>query len=139
MNLAGALKSGLLFFVNLMRLWETHWLVMQIDSSLHHRRRARYYSEAALGRRGPSSPPDRTDRQAPAVPLGNIVDRFFNTPGVAPERAMLGEHLHDVGITLPLVTWGKEGHLIRLDTLRDVSDRFYGGFAFPRFRGGASR
>ena len=30
----GAMKSGLLNFVNLMRFWSTHWLVLQIDSTL---------------------------------------------------------------------------------------------------------
>jgi hypothetical protein len=33
MMIQGAVKTGLYRFINLMRFWHTHWIVLQIDKS----------------------------------------------------------------------------------------------------------
>lgn len=131
----GAVKSGLFMFVNLMRLWRSHWLVLRIDSSL-----AEMGTPSTLTQRhwvvvNPNIQPKvRREGKGPWVAMGDVMSDFWKVPRGQMDRAMEGQHLADWPMELSLVTWGKEDFRVKMTRLGDVPARFYGGYAFSHIR-----
>ncbi|KTW17715.1 hypothetical protein [Sphingomonas sanguinis] len=131
----GALKSGLFMFANLMRFWRSHWLVIQIDSSLVTTGAPNTFEQRHWVVVNPNFQPRvRREGQGPWIAMGDIMPDFWKVPQEQAVRAMEGAHLADWPMELSLVTWGKEDFRARMTRLGDIPARFYGGYAFPHFR-----
>lgn len=120
----------------LLALWGSHWLVMQIDSSMltgggtsitqRHWVVVDPDTRPLIqppGQRGGLSPADFTAWQRAALSKEN--------------NAYSAQAQLDFDATaltnLRVVSWGNEHTPVRGATLGNISSRFYGGFAFPRF------
>ena len=140
----GLARSSLAELLELLDRWAGHWLVMQIDSSLLEG--------------GASSPLQRhwivvdSERQPliqPAGGQGGLLPGAFSTIRSLHERALLAQvrdayagqavvdeetRLDHAALTnLRVVSWGDEHYHLYTPTIGYVADKFYGGYAFPRF------
>lgn len=131
----GAVKSSLFMFANLMRFWRSHWLVLQIDSSLAETGSPSTFTQRHWVVVNPNFQPRvRREGKGPWVAMGDVMSDFWKLPSDQADRAMEGRHLADWPMELSLVTWGKEDYRVKMRRLGDIPARFYGGYAFPRIR-----
>ncbi len=127
-------KAGLREFVQAMHFWGRHWIVLQIDSSLIGGGEPSTFTQRHWVVVDPHYRPRVRDGDGRIVALGSIADRIV--PRTVPRGGVYWDDsaVRDWHMDLRLFTWGKEGVRTRVNILRDVPDRFYGAFAFPRLR-----
>lgn len=132
----GLLRGSRDDLLNLLRLWNGNWLVMQIDSSMLTGGATSITQRHWIV----VDPETRPLIQPPGQKDGFPVDDFIKWQRSAVQRAANaagGQATVDAASTalmrLRVVSWGKEHVSVRNPTLGDVNDRFYGGFVFPRF------
>lgn len=140
----GLFNSSLEDALALLDRWVGYWLVIQIDASLlsggstsiqqrhwvvvdpetppaiQAAGQAAWFDPKSFGRL-------RADRRKAA--LGPVHDAYS---GAAVAKGEDSQD-HRSPIRLRVVSWGDEHHPIRDATIGNFADRFYGGYAFPRF------
>lgn len=130
----GAAKGGLHSFINLMRFWCTHWIVLQIDASFAKGGMPTFDGRHWVAVSPHDQPRTRRDPKGPMVPLEAILPDFWKVPADQLDTAMLGRHLGSLPMDMRVVTWGKEDYRATASHLSDVESRYYRGYAFPRIR-----
>ncbi len=127
-------KAGLRDFIQAMHFWGRHWIVLQIDSSLIEGGEPSTFEQRHWVVVDPHYQPRVRDGDGKIVPLGSIGNHI--KPKAIPRGGVYWDDgaIRDWQMDLRLFTWGKEGVRCRINLLRDVPARFYGAFAFPRFR-----
>ena len=140
-GLFGASISSLL---NVLTLWSTHWLILEIDASLligggsapnnrHWVVVDPFQRPLVRSPGGQPKEPSALRDQLRRKPLGD------GPPPASPVEYMMADQRQAAGFdatltSLKLVSWGEEPYLIPNPTLGHVGAKFYGGFAFPHFR-----
>jgi hypothetical protein len=140
----GLLKSSMEELLELLDRWAGYWLVIQIDASLL------YGGPSSIQQRhwvviDPETPPmiqpagqaawfdprtfSRLRRDRRATALRQVNDAH------AGQAVVDAEDREDQrsATRLRVVSWGNEHHPLHGATIGNVADRFYGGYAFPRF------
>lgn len=127
-------KAGLRDFIQAMHYWGRNWIVMQIDSSLIKGGEPSTFTQRHWVVVDPHYTPRVRTAEGNVVPLGSIGDRI--KPVAVPRAGVYWDDsaVRDWRMDLRLFTWGSEGVRCHVVRLADVPARFYGAFAFPRFR-----
>lgn len=132
----GAFAASMEDLLALLSRWGSHWLVMQIDSSLLNGGSTSITQRHWVvvdpdtrpliqppGQRGGLSPSDFvTFRQRQLATHTNAYSAVAHVEGLGAAQT-----------NLRVVSWANEHTRISGSTIGNVADRFYGGYAFPRF------
>ena len=131
--------------LDLLALWDHHWLVMEIDASLLNGGGAsiknRHWVVVNPVYRPTVQPEGKGARQFPAA----YRDAVRKSPwGSAPPpveansaMSMVRQTMATVGratVDMQVVSWADDTYRFRQPTLDHIASLFYGGYAFPRIR-----
>ena len=144
----GYTVKGVDDFLELLKRWDSYWLVMQIDASMLNGGgtsiQQRHWvvidpeTRPLIGQPGSSTglPAAQFVAQRQARGRTSVMTARDPYSGAAAARAEAERQNAEVDaavLKIRLVTWGDEHHQVHQSSLRFVLDRFHGGYAFPRF------
>jgi hypothetical protein len=144
----GAGLASLDDMLKLFALWETCWLVMEIDSSLlkgggtsitqRHWVVVDPETRPLFGRPGQSTGMTAAQWRAQRLAgdgrsWAGATNGYAAAAGLRAERERQSEEADGMIVKLRVVSWAEEHMGIHRVNLPFVLDRFHGGYAFPRF------
>lgn len=140
----GVVERSIEDLLALLDLWDSHWLVMEIDSSML-RGGGKWPTQRHWvvvdpetrplilpGSGGGSMTPGKFAAQHRAKPFGGA-SMPREAYGAAAAAAVQNRQYETAQTTMRVVSWAEEHVPVSGATLSNVASRFYGGYAFLRF------